>query len=75
VDLGGWNHLGISLFGIGPGDIVAGDVVVGFAGVEEALFFRPIDGKHQVLGDGYFNVLPPGLENEFVSCRAHILLV
>ncbi|KAN0099779.1 Heterokaryon incompatibility protein (HET) domain containing protein [Hyaloscypha variabilis] len=50
---------GVESLGIGPGDIVAGDVSVRFAGVEQSLFLRPEQGKHQVLGDGISAVLGP----------------
>jgi hypothetical protein len=43
MDLGGWHHYRIIVLGIGPGDIVAGDVAVGFDRVEQALFLRPDD--------------------------------
>jgi hypothetical protein len=75
-----WLHnleeFNIGLLGIGPGDIVAGDVVVIFAGVEQTLFFRPEDGRHEVLGDGYFIVLPWGLnlEREFGFSETEIIL-
>jgi hypothetical protein len=74
-DMGGYQHFGISLLGIGPGDIEAGDVIVRFAGVEQSLFFRPEDGRHQVLGDGHFTVLPPRLQHEFHFSQAEIVLV
>jgi hypothetical protein len=55
---------GVYYLGIGPGDIVAGDVIVRFAGVKQPLFFRPKDGKHEVLGDGSFMILEPGFDDD-----------
>jgi hypothetical protein len=73
--MGGWQNFGIGLLGIGPGDMAVGDVIVRFAGVEEALFFRSKDGGYQVLGDGRFTVLPPRLKNEFWDSGTEIVLV
>lgn len=74
-DRGGWNTYGICRLGIGPGDTVAGDIIVKFTGVEQSLFFRKgKDGRHQVLGDGYFTVLPQFLKNEFRSFTEEILI-
>ena len=65
----------INLLGIGPEDIVAGDVIVRFTKVEQSLFFRPGGGRHQVLGDGHFTVLPTFLKYEFRDRQAEIVLV
>jgi hypothetical protein len=73
--MGGWQNFGIGLLGIGPGDMAVGDVIVKFAGVEEALFFRSEDGGNQVLGDGRFTVLPPRLKNEFWNSGTEVVLV
>jgi hypothetical protein len=71
----GWQDFRISLLGIGPGDIIAGDVAARFAGVEQSLFFRPEGGKYQVLGDGNFTILPPLLEYQLDDSKAKIVLV
>jgi hypothetical protein len=55
--------------------MAVGDVIVKFAGVEEALFFRSEDGGNQVLGDGRFTVLPPRLKNEFWNSGTEVVLV
>ena len=49
-NLSGYQYFGISLLGIGPGDIVAGGVIVRFTGAEQS-WFR--------LEDGNATILPP----------------
>jgi hypothetical protein len=65
----------VGLLGIGPGDIVAGDIIINFAGVEQSLFFRREDGKYQVLGDGLFTRLYGWINTQGYGRDVEILLV
>jgi hypothetical protein len=62
-------------FGISPGDVVAGDIIVRFVGAEQSLFFRPKNGKHQVLGDGLLIYLTLDPLPEIEDSEAEIVLV
>ena len=70
-----WFGYGVSLLGIGPGDLVAKDVIALFVGVEQPLFLRPKCGKYRVLGDGNFAVLIPFEDEIWQSNRRDMEIV
>jgi hypothetical protein len=49
-----YQHFSVDYLGVGPGDLVARDIIVAFSKVGNALSFRPKKGR---LGDGYFKAL------------------
>jgi hypothetical protein len=44
---------GFAILGVGPRDLKGNDIFVVFTGCKDPLFFRPQNGRYQVLGDGY----------------------
>ena len=62
-----FSDIGFGVFGIGPGDLQAGDILVMLAGCEQSLFFRRTEMGHRVLGDGAMTVLPEHFEASFWS--------
>jgi hypothetical protein len=73
---GGWRHDDIGLLGVGPGDLVTGDMIVRFTGVEEGFFLRSQgNGRYAVLGDGFLvEIGPENRRDEKFPIRGEILL-
>lgn len=61
------SNLDFGLFGVGPGDLQAGDIIVVFAGCEQPLLSRETERGHRLLGDGAMAVLPERFAAHFWS--------